>query len=309
MAIPAFLVVGTPRSGTTLVQRLALQLRGVAMPPETHFFTDFTRKLVGPLPRPLDEQTLRDVLEAYAKRPYFAGIDLDVNAVLAQVSTPVDDLTPLFAAVCRVLSPDAAIVGEKTPGHLHWWRPLTRSLPALRVVAVVRDPRAVAVSYAKLGWGGGPALTGLRWRADVDRIVDASRALGERCLVLRFEDVVADEDSTRERLAAFLGTTVDGAATPSLVIAEGQPWMEKAVEPADPTRAEAWRSELDPVDAALVIRLAGPALATFGYPTEGAAPFGAQGTRLVVRRGVNWVRRTRRRREVDSVARRWLPAS
>lgn len=38
---PAFLIVGTPRSGTTLVQRLASELPGVAIPPETHFFSLF----------------------------------------------------------------------------------------------------------------------------------------------------------------------------------------------------------------------------------------------------------------------------
>ena len=34
----SFLMVGTPRSGTTLLQRLACELPGVGMPPETHFF-------------------------------------------------------------------------------------------------------------------------------------------------------------------------------------------------------------------------------------------------------------------------------
>ena len=36
-----FLIVGTPRSGTTLVQRLACELPGVGMPRETEFWLGY----------------------------------------------------------------------------------------------------------------------------------------------------------------------------------------------------------------------------------------------------------------------------
>src|SRR5262245_51226417 len=49
-----FLIVGTPRSGTTLVQRLATELPGVRVPPETHFFPHFGSDLIKRTSFPLD---------------------------------------------------------------------------------------------------------------------------------------------------------------------------------------------------------------------------------------------------------------
>jgi len=59
---PDFLIVGSARSGTTLVQRLACELPGVAMPPETHFFDIFLRRLLPVAPQILADEKVADTV-------------------------------------------------------------------------------------------------------------------------------------------------------------------------------------------------------------------------------------------------------
>src|SRR5437588_2405307 len=123
-ADPAFLIVGSQRAGTTLVQRLACELDGVAVPPETHFFSSrFAGSLVQRNTFPLDRRTLADELQRYASLPTSRGFDLDVDAVIERLGGSCRSWERLFGAIVRQLAgPDVPVVGEKTPGHLPWWR-------------------------------------------------------------------------------------------------------------------------------------------------------------------------------------------
>lgn len=286
-ADPGFLVVGTPRSGTTLVQRLACELPGVRVPPETHFF----RLFAGPLLRrrrfPLDAAALRAELRAFAALPTSRGMGLDSEAtiedVVADLGGRCDSAVRLFGAIVRALAGEAAVRGEKTPSHLMWWRPLARALPAVRMVAVVRDPRAVVASYAT-AWGRRqPALLAQRWSLDQRAVLAMRRTLGpRRCLLLRYEDVVAEPDDAREALGAFLGVGALEAAPgpPGPLHLSWETWKRQASGPVTRDRLSAWRHVLDARESATVGAICGRRMAAFGYAGPGAAP--APGPRAVL---------------------------
>lgn len=90
----------------------------------------------------------------------------------------------------RQLAGPAAVRGEKTPEHLMWWRPLVRALPGLKIVAVVRDPRAVAASHLEVPWGiRSHVVLAEQWSFDQRQVMAARATLGRRrCLVLHYED-------------------------------------------------------------------------------------------------------------------------
>lgn len=269
--LPDFLIVGTPRSGTTLVQRLASEIPGVIVPPETHFFTDFAPDLLARHALPIRGDELRRELQLYRERPYFEGVDLDPERMFDALDGSCDSLLALYGSVVDQLSGGAEIVGEKTPGHLLWWEPLARALPRLVLVAVIRDPRAVVASHLELGWGGHPVITARRWLDDVQRVRAAEVALGERCLVLQFEDLVADPAAGRARIAALLGRTLgrdEVAPTPAAdaLFPAWESWKERAVDGVDSTRAEAWRGHLDAGVAADVVALCRRRMQELGYP-------------------------------------------
>jgi hypothetical protein len=268
--LPDFLIVGTPRSGTTLVQRLASELAGVRVPPETHFFDEYAVDLAARAALPLAGDALREEVARYRDRRYLEGAELDVDAVVDALGGTCRSLLDLYGAVLAQLAGDAAVVGDKTPGHLRWWQPLAAAVPGLAVVAVVRDPRAVASSQRELGWGGHPVVTGRRWAQDVATLEAAAATLDGRCLVLRYEDVVADPEAARARLAALLGLGGDRQDAGPLFL-PWETWKEAAAGPVDPARAAAWRGRLDPGDAAAIAAVCRAPMARLGYDVPGRA--------------------------------------
>ncbi len=176
----------------------------------------------------------------------------------------------------------AELYGEKTPDHLLWWGPLAAALPSLRVVTVVRDPRAVVASLLRMPWTAKSHLRHAeRWRFDQRMVAQARTTLGPgRCVVLRYEDVVEDPAGARVVLAGLLrldGGTPAGepAAAPpeGRLIAEGEWWKEAALGPVDAARVEAWREELTAAQAADVVAICRREMGWFGYdgPTATAA--------------------------------------
>jgi hypothetical protein len=264
---PSFLIVGTPRSGTTLVQRLACEVDGVVVPPETHFFSLLAPAL---LRRrfPLDPLGVRAELERFAALSTSRGLDFDVAAAAARLPDGCGRPLDLFAAIVTQLAPGAALAGEKTPNHLLWWRPLARAAPALRWIVVVRDPRAVVASY-RPAWGARDhVVLAQRWRADQREAMALLAAAGpRRALLLRYEDVVVAPGAVRDRLAAFLGAAAAppaARAAPALALS-WEHWKGSAAGPVDPGRRAAWRGVLSREEAATVAAIAGAVMARLGY--------------------------------------------
>lgn len=109
-----FIVVGTPRSGTTLVQRLASELPGVALPAETHFLSLLGEAVVR-REFPLDADGLQDVMRDYLALPTSQGIEIDAEAVVRGVGGRASSIFDVFSAIVDASTQPAATVGEKTP--------------------------------------------------------------------------------------------------------------------------------------------------------------------------------------------------
>lgn len=260
-----FLIVGTPRSGTTLLQRLACELPGVSVPPETHFFSLFLPGLLRRHRFPLEEANLVEELRHYAAldRVREHGIDpLQVaDALGGRCERPID----LFVSVVQALAGPAPVYGEKTPDHLLWWRPLARALPEVKVIAVIRDPRAVVASNLGLPWGmSHPDVLAERWGSDQRQVLAAAAALGRRrCLVLRYEAMVQHPEEVQRSMAELLGLGVPAGGTDPLPAHRQSPlyrpsetWKARVDEPITRQRIEAWRtsSGADAKDVAAICR-------------------------------------------------------
>jgi hypothetical protein len=272
--VPAFLVVGTPRSGTTLLQRLACELPGVSVTPETHFFSVFYDAVLRGTPMPLTRSDLARVVSAYGDLPLTQGLDIDPEALVAALGGRCRSAWELFAALVCQLEPGARIVGEKTPNHLRWWRPLTDASPGLRLVAIVRDPRAVAASSLDVPFGmSSPMLIAAQWVEDLRDLAIATRVLGPtRLLRVRYEDVVRDPVHVKEQLATFLEVPQpdgdgDFREPPDRLFPSWESgWKARAVGPVDAKRKHAWRTRLSPDQIAKVELIAHRGMRELGYP-------------------------------------------
>lgn len=281
---PDFLIVGSARSGTTLVQRLACELPGVAMPPETHFFDVFVPGLLRRGAPPLSGPRLAAEIEKWRQLEQVRGVEVDVAVVMDELGGRCDSLMQLFDALLRHLvtgtgTPQAERYGEKTPKHLWWWRPLTQARPSMKVIAVVRDPRSVVASNLASPWAEGVSdwnwgedlyvALAERWRVDQEEVLLMAEALGSRCTVLRYEDVVADPAAARRAIGRLIEVDDTAAlagrlAGPAFVL-PWETWKADALDEVHSRRVESWKTDLGGRRSRVVAALCAPVMDRFRY--------------------------------------------
>ena len=177
--------MGSPRSGTTLATRLALELPGLQGPPlETHFFPVMSRLVVKSGERsPFSLPTLEAALDRYRGHFHIADAQLDPSEVLDRLASRPDrpvggraHLHEAFRAVVETLTPERPgrrALCEKTPHHLWAW-PSFETTPDTRFVVLVRDPRAVAEAKLRRGWSEDPLHLASRWVQEQHEIARAA---------------------------------------------------------------------------------------------------------------------------------------
>jgi sulfotransferase family protein len=267
-----FLVVGTPRSGTTLVQRLACELPGVGMPRETEFWLRYRSSLLRSAPFPIEGTDLLEQLDRIVNTRPLARQEIDVEALMigmgARCASPVE----MFSGLVRFLAGVPHVAGEKTPSHLWWWQPLARAMPKVKIIGVVRDPRAVAASMRRMPWGPHrAALVSEAWALDQQCLTQASCSLPDRVLVLRYEDVVSAPGHAKERIARFLGLEARGEDQGRAVdplFDDGQWWMRRAFQAVTNDRVDAWRSELDVRQVRRIESICWREMNSYGYQLD-----------------------------------------
>lgn len=286
---PDFLIVGSPRSGTTLAQRLACELPGVTMPPETHFFDIFVRQLLRRGGPPFDRIRLEKEIAEWSQLDQVRGVELDVPAVAARLGGECHSLLDLFDAIVRQLAPAGDVYGEKTPNHLFWWRPIVRAIPSVRIVATVRDPRAVVASNLAAPWArdivhprwGADAYVAIaeRCRRELEEVVALAQVLGSRCLVLRYEDMVIDPWAARAAMGDLLGVPLPDVSPQETlhaplqraqrsIVLPWETWKSEALESVRTDRVTTWRGALGARRGRVVSGVCKDVMRHFGYLTS-----------------------------------------
>ena len=266
-----FFIVGCPRSGTTLMQRLLSTHPESTVLPET-FFVRRMMPTDASLEHPLLQKRYERVIQAVLQSEAWDIQNLSAEALRThlhnQPRTGAGVLQAWMQATAEAHG--ARAVGEKTPDHALHVDALHATLPEARFVHMVRDPRAVVNSWRSVPWSSGYA-----WRdADLwrERVQAVRRAPASAAVhTVRFEALVQSPERVMRRVGAFLGLAPghrwQQSASPGQVAvdAEAEPWKQNALAPIDPAVAERWRDTLPPKDQAMVEHIAGREMQRWGY--------------------------------------------
>lgn len=285
---PFVYVVGCPRSGTTLVQRILDAHPDLAVSRSTHWVTLPLRDGAWSLP---DGRATPELAERVVGFRRFPKMDVEPGAVRRLAATAPPPRYEDFVRGVYALFADGRgkpLAGDKTPAYVRWIPALSDWFPTARFVHVIRDGRDVCLSLldprnekkrAQLAafstWGVDPVATAaLRWEWDVRLGREAGIAVGpDRYLELRYEALVEDPDAASRSLCAFLGLEVrpemvrfhEGRSRPG----EGRD-AKHSWSPVTPGLRD-WRRDMASGDRRRIEAVAGALLDELGYTRPDAS--------------------------------------
>ena len=295
-------IVGSPRSGTSLLRDLLRSHPRLTFPPESRVIPGLYRAFGDPN----DAREARDAATALLRAaPLMAwGLDLDPGELEHERS---------FAGLASAVYGEWARLegkprwGDKTAAYALEIATLLELFPQAKVIHIYRDGRDCALSVSRQRWGQPNVFSAARrWRQLVTSAQAAGRTLSpETYREVSYEALITSPEAVLRELCVFIGERFD----PAVLVPDRLPVNDPA-RPAsferriEPSNVEKWRTLMPPADQMVFESVAGDVLEALGYPTLGLARSLKRSKRLAwrVEHGARFVRfRLHRRRGPDFV--------
>jgi Sulfotransferase family len=286
---PMPIIVGSPRSGTTLLRLILDAHSELAIPPETGFLT-ISETLTGRGDK-LREKFFDAVVNFSAPAPSWPDFEIpgetfrDALSVIEpfSIADGYRAFYQLYAA--RHGKPRW---GDKTPVYCRHIKPIRRVLPEARFIHIIRDGRDAALSLRRMWFSPGWEIEtqAAYWR---DCVLGARQA-GIGCpdyMEVRYEELVLNTRETLERVCAHVGLTYEDSmlsyykhaperlqehkgrslpdGTPLLTQEQRIQQQRRTTQPPDPTCVFAWKRSMDTEERERFQLVAGDLLKDLGY--------------------------------------------
>jgi hypothetical protein len=300
---PLFLV-GASRSGTALMRSVLNRHSDVCVSGETHYFDDLRARFADPMSGPLgaeDKKRCEDYFMALTHRPYGHGGEpghgwLKRKAILSGLTSDSPSPDEYFVTYCGVTAERAGarIWGEKTPRHIFRLEDMLKRFPNAKVIAMVRDPRAVVASYRDWKNQGGFDLekdpghadaleadqkrsrrsynilvATMLWKSGVASALGARDHYGADVVrLVNYEQLVLEPRNVLESIAEWLGVEFQEVMMDA-------PILNSSFHPFDDSggfqrnAVDHWKERLSESEVSVIECCAGSALIDSGYDQVG----------------------------------------
>ncbi len=284
-------IVGSSRSGTSLLRQILNGHDRIWITGETYYFDDLRPTLRTSGSTRLDPEA-RERTERFFTR--FGNRRWRSARALEELRGEADRLggsaDAYFEAFCRLRARrrEREIWGEKTPRHVFRIDEMMAAYPGARIICLVRDPRAVVASYRD-AWQraffrrrGNPkthflrarqqydiVLTALLWNGTVRASYDArARFGGERVFVQSYESLVmTTEDAVRD-LTEWLGVGYQESMLDEVKVVASSYASIHGAQGISAEPLTRWRKTLTPEEIGIVQMITGRLMRELGYERE-----------------------------------------
>lgn len=243
-------VVGSMRSGSTMLRLMLDSHPRIAIPPESGFMGGLSAT------KRIPEWKFG---EGWYERLGWSEAEMD------------EQLRAFYDGLFRRYASDQGKVrwGEKTPFHTSHMAQMAQVFPDASFVGIVRHPGAVATSlHQRFHYGFAEATA--YWSDTNKDMLRAGIALGDRFTLCRYEDLVGEADLVLREVLELLGEPWAPEVTQHHVVQreKGAPRAAEGrtitSDPVDASRASAWAATIG-VDARRELRSVGALAEFFGY--------------------------------------------
>jgi hypothetical protein len=285
------IIVGAPRSGTTLLRLMVDAHPAVAIPPETHFLPACAE--LARTPEATAEQLIACITRSPEAMPTWIDFGLADSALAACVRAlpspwSVQNGVRAFYRLYAELHGKAR-AGDKTPGYVAHIPRIAELLPEARFIHLIRDGRGAMASLREMWFAPSRDVADLArfWR-DLVTAGRTAASEGYPVLEVRYEALLETPDIELRRVCAFVDLDFDesmlryheraadrlaehqGRVLPSgeVFLTQEQRLAQQALvrEPLQLARKESWRRTLSASDIADFQVVAADLLTELGYP-------------------------------------------
>lgn len=284
---PPIFIIGSPRSGTTLLRLMVTSHPAIVVPPECGFALWWREKYADwKANDPRLDAFLQDL--ASSRKMETWKMDFDELRKYLQEKSPAS-YAELVSAIYTFFGitnqPTATRWGDKNNYYLAHIPELHALFPEAQFVHIVRDGRDVCCSYRQLQTvsqaspyvprlPAEPAKVAAEWSKNIATIRESFSTLSWRGVhEIRYEDLVANPEAELRRLCMFLNEPFDTAMLAyseknkqnELEPAEFLAWKRLTLEPPSEKQVGRFRRDLNAQEVAEFEAVAGSALAQYNY--------------------------------------------
>lgn len=282
-------IVGSPRSGTTLLRFMLDSHRELAIPPETGFLS------LGPKFRGRGDRLREQFFRALTNFPREAPTWPDFEIPKESFRASLKEVEPFtiaegYRAFYRLYAArfGKSRWGDKTPIYCMELSAIRKVLPEARFIHIIRDGRDAALSLRRMWFSPGWEIEkqAAHWR---DYVLAARRAGAGRpdYIEVRYEDLILNTRETLNRICTFIELDYDdamlsyytrtperlkehkGRFLPDGTVLRSQEQrlsqQRRTMEPPDPACVFAWRSAMSADEEGRFRFVAGDLLRELGY--------------------------------------------
>lgn len=266
-------VVGSPRSGTTLLRLVLDSHPHIAIAPESAFLFRLARRGARLYRNFANEAAVADFVNDFRElkhvRNWFPK-NISTREIVAQVRVPgevSEILNALFTYYANARGKHRW--GDKTPRNLQHIEEIIGLFPQARVVVILRDCRDVVLSQRQVIFGGLSLFGGSRrWKVDAQFARRALSRYPEKIMLVRYEDFVSNPESVLQRIISFIGEPWDPAIIQRYLAHEDDVSHTKSELFRAPIQGRSvgkWKRLMNERDIRICEAIAGDELSYFGY--------------------------------------------
>jgi len=287
---PVF-IIGSPRSGTSLLRLILTSHSQIVIPPECGFIVWLYREYKNWTAKDAVDDRLRGqfLIDLYACRKFdtWALDRAELNSLIIN-QQPSDYATLcalIYEAYAASQSRSVAVWGDKNNFHVNHLSTLSEIYPDARFLHLVRDGRDVACSYREVMKQNSMSPYAPQLPTDIESIADEwltnvrkvdnylSGLHGSKKRTVRYEDLVRQPESVISNICIWLGLVFEpkmlefydrnkrDQLEPSLTM----DWKQRTMEPVSAGTVGRFRTLLTVDELESFNRVAGDMLSRFGY--------------------------------------------
>lgn len=269
-----FFIVGSARSGTTLLRMLFNAHPQVAVPPESRFVVELWDGS-----EEIDVESFLGKLQGHKR---FQMWDLPIEGVVQKL--PGRARVPYSEAVTAAFEAYAEAHGkqrwgDKTPRYIEHLSLLSELFPQARFIHMIRDGRNVALSYGDVPFGPKTVAGAARlWARRVGNGCRIGRSLGPaRYKEIRYEDLTADLETAAHSLCEFVDVDFESVMLDYTERARSDVLPRAArynphVSEKPVVQTRSWEQQMNDDEVEIFEAVAGDLLAELGYERRHPAP-------------------------------------